>query len=123
MPTTTAKLAIMGSDPATGECFAVFAGDLLPEDRSELIAQGALLERGPLSEVREAFGTVRTQGRVTESGPAIGKYQGHDIPEWIATADGRRHVFSHVSSLHESSAGIAPGTLVLAPGFVFLPAP
>lgn len=109
---------LMASNTLTGECFAAYSSEPPADERASLISCGALIERRPLSEIKEAFCECNEARRIVEYGPTIGSYRGCAIPDWVVTADGLRHAFSHVCSLSEGFGAVTVGDLVIAPGVV-----
>jgi hypothetical protein len=86
-------LGVMGSNPITGECIAVFLNGPPPGEQSVLIASGVMFQRKPLGFMKEAFCEVHPSRRVSAQGSSIGRYKDADIPEWIETSDGLRHEY------------------------------
>jgi hypothetical protein len=58
------------------------------------------------------------QLRVVKHGPALGKYMDKDIPEWIETADGKKHEYSRILSSNEFHK-LPPNESVISPGLVY----
>ena len=114
-------LGLMGSNPATGECIAVFATTPLAEEQADLIAAGTMFECKPLSEVKEAFCEVHPSRRVAECGPSVGRYRDSAIPAWIVMGDGKRYEYAGICGPVVDFANLAEGQLALAPGLIYQP--
>jgi hypothetical protein len=121
--TTKNDLGTMGSNPLTGECFAACIDTPPPAEFDELMSQGALLERRPLSVIRDAFCEIAPSRQILHVGPSIGKYQGCDIPDWHETADGTRYRYVAVCGEQPDLRTLAVDQVVVAPGLIYERAP
>lgn len=117
-------LGIMGSDPVTGECFAVYAEPDGPraEERAELMARGTLFQRAALPVVKKAYCEVHPSRRVVRRGPSVGRYLDADIPAWIEMADGSRHEYVGICGPVVDFSTLKDGQMALAPGLIYQPA-
>lgn len=116
----TNTLGIMGSDPTTGECIAAFSGDVPVGEQAALLARGAIFQRRPLIEVKNAFCEKHPSRRIQSRGPVVGRYRDHDIHEWIEMADGFRYYFaSTCGGAVMDLTRLTSGQLATAPGLVF----
>ena len=112
-------LGFMANNPKTGECFAAFSDNPLPDESAELMGQNAIVERRPLAEVKEAFCEVHPSRRVALLGPSIGQYLGRDIPAWYETADGQRREYAGICGPQPDFDTLETGQSVLAPGLLY----
>ncbi len=110
----------MNSKPDTGECFAADAGDPGHTESANLAAHGAPSPCYPPSENQLAICETHPSRKVTLLGPSLGQYQGHDIPEWYQTADGRRATYVGLCADQLVFEGLAEGQSMLAPGLIYL---
>lgn len=113
------KLGLMGSNPDTGECVAVFGVNPVRSELAELMAQGLIFQRRPMHEVKDAFSETHPSRRVIARGNAIGSYLDADISAWIETADGIRYQYAHVCGPVVDFDRLTPSQIALAPGIVF----
>ena len=114
-------LGVMGSNPETGECIAVFSAVPLPVEQAELMAMGTMFQRKPLGEIKEAFCVAHPSRRVTARGPSTGQYLACEIPAWIETADKARYDYAGTCGPVVDFFTLAEGQLALAPGLIYQP--
>lgn len=112
---------LMGSNPATGECIAVFATAPAAEEQADLMAAGTMFECKSLAEVKEAFCEVHASRRVLERGPSVGRYRDSEIPAWIEMADGKRYEYVGICGPIVDFTNLTVGQLALAPGLIYQP--
>lgn len=113
-------IAIMASNPMTGECFATFIGRPPNGDVAHMMNRGALVARATPEQAKEAFAEAHDSRRIVAFGPIIGTYLDQDIREWYQTADGRRHDYTGVCGERPRFEMLKQGESVLAPGVVYL---
>lgn len=114
-----AKLGIMGSDPDTGECLAVFSGEVPQEEVADMMSRGLLVQRKALGDVKEAFLETHPSRRVSQLGESLGRYLDNHIHAWYETADGRRHEYVGICGSRPDFDTLTSGQSVLAPGLLY----
>ena len=77
----TQQLGTMGRNPRTGKFFVTFMRTPLPAEFAQLMTQGALVELGQLTAIKDAFCEIHPSRQILQFGPSIGKQLERDIPE------------------------------------------
>lgn len=113
------RFGVMGSNPITGLCYAVYLNSPPFSETDDLMAQGALFERRSIMEIKMAFDVTHPSRRIVGFGKPIGTYLDRPIPDFYQTADGVRHAFVGVCGPRPDLEGLKVGQTVLAPGLLF----